>query len=55
MSIGRGILGITRPLRRRTHTLQPVGPLKAVELGAQRTWFVAERTLSYIGGVIFRT
>ncbi len=48
----QGILGITRsPSPEDTH-FQPVGPLKAVELGAQRTWFVAERTLSYIGGVI---
>ena len=48
----QGILGITRsPSPEDTH-FQPVDPLKAIELGAQRTWFVAERTLSYIGGVI---
>jgi regulator of sigma E protease len=48
----QGILGITRsPSPEDTH-FQPVSPLKAIELGAQRTWFVAERTLSYIGGVI---
>jgi len=48
----QGILGITRsPSTEDTH-FQPVDPLKAIELGAQRTWFVAERTLSYIGGVI---
>jgi regulator of sigma E protease len=47
-----GVLGITRsPSPDDTH-FQPVGPLKAVELGAQRTWFVVDRTLSYIGGVI---
>ena len=47
-----GVLGITRsPSPDDTH-FQPVGPLKAVELGVQRTWFVVERTLSYIGGVI---
>ncbi len=47
-----GVLGITRsPSPDDTH-FQPVGPLKAFELGAQRTWFVVERTLSYIGGVI---
>jgi regulator of sigma E protease len=47
-----GVLGITRsPSPDDTH-FQPVGPLKALELGAQRTWFVVERTLSYIGGVI---
>ena len=47
-----GVLGITRsPSPDDTH-FQPVAPLKAFELGAQRTWFVVERTLSYIGGVI---
>ncbi len=47
-----GVLGITRsPSPDDTH-FQPVGPLKAFELGTQRTWFVVERTLSYIGGVI---
>src|SRR5258708_14861115 len=47
-----GVLGITRsPSPDDTH-FQPVGPLKALELGVQRTWFVVERTLSYIGGLI---
>jgi regulator of sigma E protease len=47
-----GVLGITRsPSPEDTH-FQPVGPVKALELGVQRTWFVVERTLSYIGGVI---
>jgi regulator of sigma E protease len=47
-----GVLGITRsPSPDDTH-FQPVGPIKAVELGVQRTWFVVDRTLSYIGGVI---
>lgn len=47
-----GVLGITRsPSPEDTH-FQPVGPGKALELGVQKTWFVAERTLSYIGGVI---
>ena len=47
-----GVLGITRsPSPGDTH-FQPVGPVTALELGVQRTWFVVERTLSYIGGVI---
>jgi regulator of sigma E protease len=29
-----------------------VDPLSAVKLGVEETWFVVERTLSYIGGVI---
>jgi regulator of sigma E protease len=48
----QGILGITRSPSPDDAHFQPVGVLKAVELGFQRTWFVAERTLSYIGGVI---
>jgi regulator of sigma E protease len=47
-----GVLGITRsPSPEDTH-FQPVGPLTAFELGVQKTWFVVERTLSYIGGVV---
>ncbi|HEY7243477.1 MAG TPA: RIP metalloprotease RseP [Xanthobacteraceae bacterium] len=48
----QGILGITRSPSPEDTNFQPVGPLKALELGVQRTWFVVERTLSYIGGVI---
>ena len=43
-----GVLGITgarEPPRR-------VDPLTAVKLGVEETWFVVERTLSYIGGVV---
>jgi regulator of sigma E protease len=48
----QGILGITRSNSPDDTHFQPVGPLQAVGLGVQRTWFVVERTLSYIGGVI---
>jgi regulator of sigma E protease len=48
----QGILGITRSPSPEDANFQPVGPFKALQLGAERTWFVAERTLSYIGGVI---
>jgi regulator of sigma E protease len=48
----QGILGITRSPSPEDAHFQPVGALKALQLGAERTWFVAERTLSYIGGVI---
>jgi regulator of sigma E protease len=47
-----GVLGITRsPAPDDTH-FQPVGPARSLVLGVQETWFVIERTLSYIGGVI---
>ena len=43
-----GVLGITGarepPVR--------VDPLTAVKLGVEETWFVVDRTLSYIGGVV---
>jgi regulator of sigma E protease len=47
-----GILGISRSMAAEDLKTQPVGPLQAVWLGAQETWFVVDRTLSYIGGVI---
>ena len=31
---------------------EPVSPAQAIWLGGQETWFVVDRTLSYIGGVI---
>jgi regulator of sigma E protease len=47
-----GVLGISRSLAPDDLKLQPVDPLTAVALGVQETWFVVERTLSYIGGVV---
>lgn len=46
-----GILGITRSPTPGDTNLQPVDPAKAVVLGVKETWFVVERTFSYIGGV----
>jgi regulator of sigma E protease len=46
-----GVLGISRSLAPNDVKFEPVNPLKAVVLGAQETWFVIDRTLSYIGGV----
>jgi regulator of sigma E protease len=48
----QGILGITRSNSPDDTHFQPVGPVQAVGLGVERTWFVVERTLSYIGGVL---
>jgi regulator of sigma E protease len=47
-----GILGISRSTAAEDLKSQPVGPLQAVALGAEETWFVVDRTLSYLGGVI---
>jgi regulator of sigma E protease len=46
-----GILGITRSTGPNDSNVQPVGPLQALVLGAQETWFVVERTLWYLGRV----
>jgi regulator of sigma E protease len=47
-----GVLGITRSPAPDDAHFQPVGPLQALMLGVERTWFVIEQTLSYIGGVV---
>jgi regulator of sigma E protease len=43
-----GVLGITGA----REPPQRVNPLTAVKLGVEETWFVVERTMSYIGGVV---
>ncbi|MPZ58493.1 MAG: RIP metalloprotease RseP [Rhizobiales bacterium] len=47
-----GVLGISRSMAPDDMKLQPVPPLDAIILGIGETWFVVERTLSYIGGVV---
>jgi regulator of sigma E protease len=46
-----GVLGIQRSNAPNDVNVEPVGPLTAVMLGVQETWFVAERTLVYIGRI----
>ena len=46
-----GVLGVSRSMAAGDVKTQKVGPLTAVGMGAQETWFVIDRTLSYIGGV----
>ena len=43
-----GVLGITGARGEPV----PVNPFTAVKLGVEETWFVIERTMSYLGGVI---
>jgi regulator of sigma E protease len=50
-----GVLGISRTSDPGEVQLEKVGPLKAVELGVQETWFVVARTMAYLGGVIMGT
>jgi regulator of sigma E protease len=47
-----GMLGISRSMAPGDLKLETAGPIDAVLLGVSETWFVVERTLSYIGGVV---
>lgn len=46
-----GVLGISRATTAGDSVTQPVSPPTAVWLGIKETWFVIDRTFSYIGGV----
>ena len=46
-----GVLGISRSMAAGDIKTEKMGPLTAVVAGAQETWFVVDRTLSYIGGI----
>jgi len=48
---GRGILGVTRSNQPGDVKVETVGPLDAVKLGADKTWFIVETTLTYIRDV----
>jgi regulator of sigma E protease len=47
-----GVLGISRSATPGDVRVEPVDPLTALKLGIEETWFIIERTLSYVGGVI---
>jgi regulator of sigma E protease len=47
-----GVLGISRSMAADDLKLERVSPLTAVVLGVEETWFVVDRTLAYIGGVV---
>jgi regulator of sigma E protease len=46
-----GVLGISRSMAPGDIRTEKAGPLRAVIMGAQETWFVVDRTLAYITGV----
>jgi regulator of sigma E protease len=48
----RGMLGITRSNDPGDVRTEPVGPVEAVRLGADRTWFVVTTTLTYLRDVV---
>ena len=47
-----GVLGITRSVGDDDAKFDKAPPLTALKLGVAETWFVVERTMSYLGGVI---
>jgi regulator of sigma E protease len=47
-----GVLGITRSMAPGDSKLERVDPLTAVRLGVAESWFVVDRTMSYLGGLI---
>ncbi len=47
-----GVLGISRSMAPGDMKVERVNPLAAVWMGAEETWFVVERTLAYIGGIV---
>src|SRR6202030_1166167 len=47
-----GILGISRSMAAADLKFEPVPPPRAVWMGVQETWFVVDRTLSYLAGVV---
>jgi regulator of sigma E protease len=46
-----GVLGISRSMSPGDIKTEKAGPLRAVVMGAQETWFVVDRTLANISGV----
>ena len=46
-----GVLGISRSMSPGDIKTEKAGPLRAIVMGAQETWFVVDRTLVYISGV----
>jgi len=46
-----GVLGISRSMAPGDIKTERASPLRAIVMGAQETWFVVDRTLSYISGV----
>jgi regulator of sigma E protease len=47
-----GLLGISRSLAAGDVTTQRFGPVEAIGMGVQETWFVVARTFDYLGGLI---
>lgn len=47
----QAVLGVSRSMTPGEVKTETVGPFAAVALGAAETWFIVDRTISYIGGI----
>jgi regulator of sigma E protease len=47
----QAVLGVSRSMTQAEVKTQPVDPLTAVWMGVAETWFIIDRTMSYIGGI----
>ncbi|MFG1344700.1 RIP metalloprotease [Xanthobacter autotrophicus DSM 431] len=47
-----GLLGISRSMSAADVTTRRFGPVEALGMGVQETWYVVDRTFSYLGGLI---
>lgn len=47
-----GVLGITRSMSPEDSKLEKVNPVKSLWLGVEETWFVVDRTIAYLGGLV---
>jgi len=47
-----GVLGISRSMAASDNQLQTYDPLTAIRMGVEESWFIVDRTLAYIGGVV---
>lgn len=47
-----GVLGVSRSTNPGDAKVERVAPLTAITMGVEETWFVVERTLNYIAGVV---
>jgi regulator of sigma E protease len=47
-----GLLGVSRSTTREEVVTERYGPVAALKLGVAETWFVVERTMSYVSGMI---
>ncbi|MFZ5836284.1 MAG: RIP metalloprotease RseP [Pseudomonadota bacterium] len=48
----RGLIGLVRANKPEDQVVESVGPVRALALGAQETWFIVDQTFVYLGRMI---